>query len=54
MTFQDEGTPWGSGVADRPRAERELCAASESKQTQPDKGWVDSTAGSRMFNESVP
>ena len=54
MTFQDDGTPWGSGVADRPRAERELCADRESKQMQPERGRVDSTAGGQTFNDAAP
>ena len=53
MTFQAARTPWGSGVTGGPYAERELCAARESKWVQPesrrvnstDDGWTSSSAG---------
>ena len=54
MTFQDDGTPWGSGVADRPRAERELCADRESKQRQPERGRVNSTERGQTSNDAGP
>jgi hypothetical protein len=54
MTIQDAWTPWGSGVYERPRAERELCADGESKWTEPRGVNEDSNSENHVFKGEEP
>ena len=54
MTFQNAGTPWGSGATGGSHAESELCAAWESKWGQPRSRRVDSIDEGCTFPSAGP